>query len=116
MKPYTKLYFRALGYAESDFIPSEISGNRAVDINHIICKGSGGNPSGDKDRIENLMALTREEHIEQGDKKHLIADQFRTHARLLEANGVKFDKIWIHEQIQKYSQYEASSAELIKGH
>lgn len=111
MQKYIKLYMQKLGYAEGDFIPSEISGLPAVDIHHIIGRGKTG-----EDRIENLMALTREEHIEQGDKKHLIADQFRTHARFLEANGVKFDKIWMHEQIQKYSQYEASDVELIKGH
>lgn len=56
------------GYDESDFIPSELSGERAVDINHIECKGMGGNPSKDKDVIENLMAMTRDEHVLYGDK------------------------------------------------
>ncbi len=103
-----------LGYAEGDFIPSEISGLQAVDISHILCRGMGG--SKELDRIENLMAITREEHDRIGDKKHLIADQFRMHARFLEANGVKFDKIWMYEQIEKYSQYELADVDLIKGH
>lgn len=111
MKAYTKLYMQKLGYAEGDFIPSEISGLPAVDIHHIIGRGKTG-----EDRIENLMALTREEHHNIGDKKHLIADQFRMHARFLEANGVKFDKIWMHKQIEKYSQYELADVDLIKGH
>lgn len=54
------------GYGEQDFIPSEISGNRAVDIHHISRRGMGGSKS--KDTIENLMALTREEHEKYGDK------------------------------------------------
>ncbi len=114
MQKYTQVYMQTLGYHEGDFIPSEISGLPANDINHIICRGMGG--SNQLDRIENLMALTREEHNRVGDKKHLIADQFRMHARFLEANGIKFDKIWMHEQIEKYSQYELADVDLIKGH
>jgi hypothetical protein len=54
-------------YTESDFIPSEISGERAADIHHINCRAMGG--SKDKDHIMNLMALTRKEHEKYGDKK-----------------------------------------------
>ena len=49
------------GYGEQDFIPSEISGKKSVDIHHIFPKGMGG--CSNKDNIENLIALTREEHI-----------------------------------------------------
>lgn len=55
------------GYGIDDIIPSEISGLPANDIHHINRRGMGG--SNNKDNIENLMALTREEHIEYGDKK-----------------------------------------------
>lgn len=68
MRHHTKIYMDYFGYDESDFIPSELSGERAVDVNHIECKGMGGNPSKDKEVIENLMAMTREEHILYGDK------------------------------------------------
>jgi len=68
MNRHTKIYMDYFGYSPGDFIPSELSGNPAVDINHIDCKGMGGNPSGDKDVIENLMAMTREEHVMYGDK------------------------------------------------
>lgn len=69
MKRHTKIYMDAFGYDTSDFIPSEISGEPAVDINHIDARGMGGDPTGGKDVIENLMAMTREEHIKYGDKE-----------------------------------------------
>lgn len=59
MKPYIKTYCDYFGYIEDEFIPSEISGKPAVDIHHIIFRSRGG-----KDNIENLIALTREEHDE----------------------------------------------------
>lgn len=54
------------GYGIEDFIPSEISNKKAVDIHHIEARGMGGS---NKDDIRNLMALTREEHEKYGDKK-----------------------------------------------
>lgn len=70
MKNYTKIYFDYFGYDESDFIPCEICGAKAVDIHHIDCKGMGGSIK--KDVIENLMALCREHHIAYGDKRNHI--------------------------------------------
>ena len=64
MKKHTRIYLDKMGYDECDFIPSEISGARAVDIHHIIGRGKCG-----EDRIENLIALTRTEHIKYGDEK-----------------------------------------------
>ncbi len=77
MKPHVKIYFDYFGYGEQDFIPCEVSWYeglevRAVDINHVDCKGMGGNPSRDKDVIENLMAVSRENHIKYGDKKQYV--------------------------------------------
>lgn len=66
MKKHVKIYLEYFGYRAGDFIPSEISGERADDIHHIECCGMGG--SGDKDNVENLMALTRAEHEKYGDK------------------------------------------------
>ena len=63
------------GYDTTDFIPCEICGNQAVDIHHIEARGMGGNPKGDKDEIENLMAVCRPCHEEFGDKaehKHML--------------------------------------------
>lgn len=69
MKKYTKIYFQESGIDPYDYIPCECCSKQAVDIHHIDCKGMGGNPSGDKDVFENLMALCRECHEEYGDKK-----------------------------------------------
>jgi len=61
MRKYIKVYMDYFGYDEGDFIPSELSDKPADDIHHITPKSRGG-----KDVIENLIALTREEH----DKVH----------------------------------------------
>jgi len=57
MKKYKKIYFEYYNIGEQDIVLSEVSGKLAVDIHHILPKGRGG-----KDNIENLIALTREEH------------------------------------------------------
>ena len=75
MKRHTKTYLKYFGYDTTDFIPCEICGNQAVDIHHIEARGMGGNPKGDKDEIENLMAVCRHCHEEFGDKaehKHML--------------------------------------------
>ncbi len=59
MKPHTRIYIKYFGYGEQDYIPCEVCNSRAVDIHHIERRGMGGNPTGDKDRIENLAALCR---------------------------------------------------------
>lgn len=66
MKKHTKIYFSFFGYDQSDFIPCEVCGSRAVDIHHIEARGMGGSKS--SDTIDNLMALCREHHIDLGDK------------------------------------------------
>lgn len=100
---HTAIYMAAFGYGDTDFIPSELSGERASDTHHIICRGSGGTK--EDDRIENLMALTREEHMEYGDKKQHMAMLFGRHMDFMLQSGVKFDRNWILEQIIRY-QYE----------
>ena len=58
MIEYKNTYKDFFCYALDENVPSEISGGVAVDIHHIKFKSRGGN-----DRIENLMALTRGEHL-----------------------------------------------------
>lgn len=67
MKKHTKIYLQYFGYFEGDFIRCEICGKQAVDIHHINARGMGGSKEADK--IENLMAVCRQCHIEFGDKK-----------------------------------------------
>jgi len=60
MKKHTKLYLQEMGYDETDWIPCEVCGAKAVDIHHIEARGMGGSKT--KDVIENLMALCRSCH------------------------------------------------------
>lgn len=88
---------KSLGYDTCDFIPSELSGAKAVDIHHIIGRGKCG-----EDRIENLMALTREEHIKYGDNKNYMVKLLVEHRIFLQVYGVHFDNQWFIDQIKKY--------------
>jgi 5-methylcytosine-specific restriction endonuclease McrA len=54
MVKYKKIYLKYFNYIESDFIPCEVCGSKAVDIHHIKYKSRGG-----KDEISNLIALCR---------------------------------------------------------
>jgi len=67
MKKHVKVYMDYFGYDESDFIPSELSGENAVDIHHV----SHGRRKKDNS-IENLIALTRREH----DRAHFKTEPF----------------------------------------
>ena len=68
---YKKVYCKFFGYAMSndEFIPSEISGRKSCDLHHIEAKQMGGKLTFVRDgktygidSIENLIALTRNEH------------------------------------------------------
>lgn len=67
MKKHTKLYYEYFDYALTDFVIDELIGVKAVDINHIDARGMGGSKAADK--IENLMAVSRDSHLLFGDKK-----------------------------------------------
>ena len=97
MKNHTKIYLRETGYDETDFIPCEISGRRAVDIHHIIGRGKKG-----KDEIENLMALTREMHLRYGDKKQFIPMLLKVHSTFMIHRHIKFNREKIQKLIDKY--------------
>lgn len=97
MQKHTKKYLSGCGYTDTDFIKSEVSTMRAVDIHHVISRGKGG-----EDRIENLMALTREEHIEFGDKKEWMYFLLIKHYDFLKQRGAKFSKEWFDEMFLKY--------------
>lgn len=98
MKKHTKIYLKECNYDPTDFIPSEISFIRGIDIHHIISRGKGG-----EDRIENLMCLTREEHIEFGDKKEWMYFLLLRHYDFLIKNGIKFSKEWFENMFKKYN-------------
>lgn len=97
MRLHTKIYMRALGYDITDFIPSELSGLKAIDLHHIVNR---------ENRIENLMALTREEHTKYGEIKDKMCYLLNEHRLFLDVNGVNFDNDWFEEQLNKYSIYD----------
>jgi len=88
MKNHTKVYLSHFNYTGYEFIPCECCGTRAVDTNHIICKGMGGVKNGRLDIIENLMAVCRKCHDKYGDNKTHLEFLVEKHAIKL---GVKFD-------------------------
>ena len=76
--------------SEDEFIPSEISGKRAVDIHHIHPKQMGGKKSFikngkvyDIDAIENLIALTREEHTDAHAEIYSKDDLWNLHQKVI---------------------------------
>ena len=97
MKQHTKIYINSLGYTDTDFMPCEITGRKGVDVHHIVNR---------ENRIENLMLLTRDKHLEHGEIKSDMVYLLETHRNFLSVNGVKFDNKWFVEQINKYSIYE----------
>ena len=61
------MYLKFFGFGVDDFIPCELCGQRANDVHHIDARGMGGDPTGKKDVIENLMGLCRKHHDLYGD-------------------------------------------------
>lgn len=74
MQRHTKVYYAQMGFDDCDFVPCEVSGQKAVDIHHIRGRGRGG-----RDTLCNLMAVTRKEHERYGDKKEWYAYLIRCH-------------------------------------
>lgn len=97
MIKYKQVYLDGMGFDETDFIPSEISDQPAVDIHHIVTR---------EDRIENLMALSRSEHLEYGDRKWCMAMLLRIHRKHLIGRKRKFDNNWFRKWIRHYEPYE----------
>lgn len=86
MTNHLKVYLEHFKLSPGETIYSEISGKKAVDIHHLFARKRGGDPKGDKDKIENLMALTRDEHelCENNTKYNDMAKII--HARYLQLN------------------------------
>ena len=87
----------ALGYEVGDFIECEATGGPCVDIHHINPRGMGGNPSGDKDCIENLMATNREFHIKCEQKLISKEEQIQIHFDFLRERGIEFNENYFDE-------------------
>jgi len=97
MQKHTEVYLDAIGYDTTDYITSELTPQPAVDIHHIIGRGKGG-----KNRIENLIALTREQHLCFGDKKDWMYFLLTKHNSFLIQKNVVFSQAWFDEMLHKY--------------
>jgi len=103
MQEHTKIYMKAFGYVEQDYIPSELGNGRAVDVHHIDARGMGGTKA--EDRIEELMGLTREQHNKYGDKKQYMAMLYNAHRSYLRKARIWYDEDYLKDKIKYWSQY-----------
>jgi 5-methylcytosine-specific restriction endonuclease McrA len=87
MKRHTRIYLDYFGYDVSDFIPCECCGSKSVDVHHIKARGMGGDPTGKRDTIENLMALCRICHTEKGDKEQWMEMLKLVHKQKIDAKS-----------------------------
>ncbi|MCH6574666.1 MAG: hypothetical protein IH795_05610 [Bacteroidetes bacterium] len=69
MKPYIKNYFKVSGIDPYGFVPCEVCEGQCVDFHHIESKGMGGDPTKEKDKFKNIMAICRTDHEKYGDLK-----------------------------------------------
>ncbi len=102
---HVKIYNDAFGYKVGDYRACELTGREGTDIHHIEARQMGGDPEGNKDRIENLMALNRTDHIKYGDVNKYKAFLFRKHKEHLIRYGVKFDVKYIDSRIEYFEKY-----------
>jgi beta-phosphoglucomutase-like phosphatase (HAD superfamily) len=87
LKKHTKIYLDYFGFQIPEDVACEICGGQANDIHHIEARGMGGDPNGDKDRIENLMAVCRKDHERYGDVPELEEKLKQIHLRYMEINA-----------------------------
>ncbi|MDO6737073.1 hypothetical protein [Wenyingzhuangia sp. 2_MG-2023] len=98
MKNHTKIYLKAFGYDlemsfSDQFIPCEICGAKGNDVHHIVNR---------EDRIENLMFLTRDNHIKYGEKVKTNAMLLKIHRRALNKANIPYDNEWFESWIKHY--------------
>ena len=98
MIKYKKVYIEALGFIPGEFIPCELSGGPAVDIHHIDGRG---------DRIENLMALTRELHTKHGDIRKDKFMLLSRHFDYLISKKVEFDHKYLLGKIEYHKKTDS---------
>ena len=86
MKPHIRIYLDFFEYTGYEYMPCEVCMmRRAVDVNHLSARGMGGDPTGKKDHILNLMGTCRECHIEYADKKQHKDYLKNTHLKFMQS-------------------------------
>ena len=102
MKKHTQVYYHYFDYSLEDFVYCELSGQRAVDIHHIEARGVGGSKK--EEKIENLMALTRELHREFGDITELIPQLQKMHFQFMQTSTPIFDHTPTRKEILEWKE------------
>lgn len=106
MTPWAKIYTTDYKLDLSDHWQCESCGRMDklanFDLHHIRSRSSMG---GQKlaNRIENIMCLCRKCHETKGDKKAWKSWLYKVHLKHMEAHSVKFDRLWIENQIEKHT-------------
>lgn len=100
MKNHTSIYTNFFGYQIPSDCVCEICGCPAVDVHHIEARKMGGNPSGDKDVIENLMGLCRECHTTFGDYPEYKPRLKVVHLNFIDKNGLASQVASMHPPIR----------------
>jgi len=102
MENHIKIYYKAFGYDLNEidkiYVPSEISDTQYNDIHHIISRGKKG-----ADRIENLMAVTRQEHIDYGDNILYMVLLLKIHQRHLQIKNIPHNPKFFEYYIKYYT-------------
>lgn len=95
MKNHTKVYLQKMGFDETEYIPCEVCQDPAVDIHHLIGRGSGGTGrnrirevKNTKDYIENLVALCRVCHTFCETDKEFNNKVKQLHLKILKHNNI----------------------------
>jgi hypothetical protein len=94
MKKHTRIYLEHFGHISPGFQPISPDDidmpicemprchKTCVDVHHINNRGMGG--SKEKDKIENLMGMCREDHVQYGDKEQYLDILQSIHDQVLE--------------------------------
>lgn len=96
MKRHTQIYMNFFGFKVAEDCVCEIPGcgQPCTDVCHIEARQMGGNPSGDKDHITNLMGKCRPHHLQYGD--------------------VRADKEWLKKVHNEYIMLNGKVDQMIK--
>lgn len=89
MKQHTRIYLDFFGYKIPEDCVCECCGSQSVDTHHLNSRGMGGDPTGKKDVIENLMAVCRRCHDSYGDKPQYMDMLTEVHLKFMKYNGLK---------------------------
>lgn len=86
MTKHYKIYTEYFNIMPGEAIKCELTGYVSTqnNIHHIVARRMGGNPLGDKDKIENIMCIRADLHDKYGDKKQYMDFLKEAHRLYLE--------------------------------